>query len=447
MEKQKDLGTNRYLLKLTFPIFIELLLQMLVGNVDQFMVGKYSPLSVGAIGNANQILNVVNITFSIISLATLILVSQYLGSNNKKVVNQIYSLSVYVNFAFGILVTLFILLFNKVMFSWLQVPDILMTESRVYISIIASCIVLQALLLTFSAIFRSNKLMKETMLVSVVINIANIGFNILLINGFGPFPALGVAGAAIASCVSRGIGLLYMIWLFIKKVEGKVALSYLKPFPTDLLKKLLAIGIPSGGESLSYTTTQVFIQKFINGCGTMAITTKVYAGMFAMLSWMLSSAMSQAAQIIVGHMIGANQVEAADKRVRSTLKTAILLSFVVSIILYLNSSFLFGFFTKDQDIIKLGKTILFIEIFLEIGRAVNMVLVRALQATGDIKYTVTIGILSMWGISVGLSFILAIIFDLGLVGVWIAMAIDEGLRAIIYIWRWRSGAWKDKAFI
>ena len=72
-----------YLLKLTWPVFVELILQMLVGNMDQFMVGQYSQLSVGAIGNANQILNVLIITFSVISTAAMILISQYLGANDR----------------------------------------------------------------------------------------------------------------------------------------------------------------------------------------------------------------------------------------------------------------------------------------------------------------------------------------------------------------------------
>ena len=85
MNETQKITRPSYLLKLTWPVFVELILQMLVGNIDQFMVGQYSQLAVGAIGNANQILNVLIITFSVISTAAMILISQYLGANQYSV--------------------------------------------------------------------------------------------------------------------------------------------------------------------------------------------------------------------------------------------------------------------------------------------------------------------------------------------------------------------------
>lgn len=106
-----------------------------------------------------------------------------------------------------------------------------------------------------------------------------------------------------------------------------------------------------------------------------------------------------------------------------------------------------GVFTDDPQVLALGKTILFIEIFLEIGRAVNIVMVRALQAAGDIKTPVTVGIVCMWSIAVGLAYFFGVVLELGLVGIWIGMAVDECVRAVIFIYRWRSGAWKNRGLI
>ena len=93
MDETQKITRPSYLLKLTWPVFVELILQMLVGNIDQFMVGQYSQLAVGAIGNANQILNVLIITFSVISTAAMILISQYRGANDQQKVHQLYTLS------------------------------------------------------------------------------------------------------------------------------------------------------------------------------------------------------------------------------------------------------------------------------------------------------------------------------------------------------------------
>lgn len=178
-----------YLLKLTWPVFVELILQMLVGNMDQFMVGQYSQLSVGAIGNANQILNVLIITFSVISTAAMILISQYLGANDRQKVHQLYTLSFVVNTVLSLVIGAVLLLCSGPIFQLMRVPVELMKESQQYISIIGGCLFLQAMQLTLSSFFRSHAMMKESMIVSVVINIVNVGGNLVLINGrFGRPP-------------------------------------------------------------------------------------------------------------------------------------------------------------------------------------------------------------------------------------------------------------------
>lgn len=433
--------------KLTWPIFIELTLQMLVGNMDQFMISRYSENSVAAIGNANQVLNLLVLTFSIISLATTILLTQYIGSNNLKKVTTLYTLSMVVNIVFSIVVGAVLVLFNRQIFGFMQVQPELMADARAYISIIGGFIFLQAVLMTFSAIFRSNTLMRETMIISAVVNIINVIGNVILINGLGPVPALGVTGAAISSNLSRFFGILIYLYLFKKRLNARISFHYLKPFPTELLKKLLGIGIPAGGENISYNLTQVILQKFINSFGVFAATTKVFASMLAWFSYLYVMAVSQASQIIIGYMIGRNELDEAKEKGMKTLKSATLVSIGVSLILWLLGDFIFGIFSNNPEVISLGKKIMFVEIFLEIGRAGNILLIRCLQVAGDIKFTVQVAIVSMWLISVGLGFLLGVVLKLGLVGVWIAMAVDELVRASIYFYRWKSDIWRSKLLL
>lgn len=437
----------RYLLKLTWPIFIELALQMLVGNVDQFMVSHYSQSGVAAIGNANQILNLLILTFSVISVAAVILIAQYLGANNHKRVSEIYTLSLFVNIVLGLLVAAVLVFGNGFIYHWMQLPDHILPEAQSYIQIIGSFMGVQAVFLTFTAIFRANALMKESMVISIIINAINIIGNFLLIGGAGPIPALGVAGAALSSNISRLIGVILIIILFIRRIDGQISLKYLRPFPLRQLKKLLSIGLPSGGESLSYNATQLVIQRFVNTFGNAAITTRVYACMFAMVTYLYSSAISQSSQIVVGYLIGARDLENADQRVKLTLKISVGVSFTVALIIFIFSEAIFGFFTTDPEVIALGKTIMLIDIFLEIGRAVNMVMVRTLQAAGDIRFPITLGILSAWTIAVGGGFVLGHMLGLHLVGIWIAMACDEITRACLFLMRWKSGKWKSKSLL
>lgn len=447
MTDYEKINQKGYLQKMIWPIFIELILQMLVGNIDQIMVGKYSANSVGAIANANQIMNLLIIIFSVICTATTIIVSLYLGAGNKKKVEQTYTLSVFVNFIFSLIISIIFFVFGREILEWLKVPSDIIGETESYIKIIGSCMFLQSTYLTFGAILRSNTLMKYSMIVSIIVNIINIGGNFILINGFGSIPALGVAGAAISSNISRFIGVIVIYIIFRKKIGAKLRLSHIHPFPFDEFKKLMGIGIPSGGESLSYNLSQIVIQRMINILGSAVISTKAYASIFANFSYVYGMAVSQAGQIMVGYLIGADDTENTEKRVWQTLKIAMLTALVISVIIYFISDYCFGFFTDNAEIIELGKKIMFIDIFLELGRACNMIFVRALSAAGDIKFPITVGIINVWLVAVLGGFILSEVFNLGLIGIWIAMMIDECIRGIIFIFRWRSGVWKNKKII
>ena len=396
------------ILSLSWPIFIELVLQMLVGNADQIMVGWYDQDLVGAIGNANQIVNLLLIVFSVICTAA----------------------------------TILLIFLCRPAYRLMNVPQEIFDEAVLYIRIIGAGMVFQAVYLTFTAFFRSSQLMRQTMLVSVLVNLLNIGCNALLINGLFGLPALGVAGAAISSGLSRLAGVVVIGLLFRRYFgRGAVSKACLKPFPKRQLRGLLHIGIPSGGETVSYNLSQICIQAVCNRFELFVINTRVYVNMFAMLSYIFASAVAQAAQVVVARLMGAGDTDSTDRCVRRTMYASVCISGLVSTLLYLFSEPLCAIFTSDAQVVALAKTIMLIEIPLELGRAVNIVMCRALQACGDIRFPITICIISAWLTALGGGILLSGPLGLGLEGIWIAMACDECLRAGLFLWRWHSRTW------
>lgn len=444
MEKTLEKRRENNVLGLTAPIFVELLLQMLVGNADQVMVGGVDPNGVGAIGNANQVTNLLILVFSVICTASMILISQYIGAKDTKSVNQTYTVSVFVNLIFGLVVSLILIFGCAPIFRLMGVHEEIFEKTCLYMRIVGGGMVFQSIYLTFTSFFRSSQMMKETMIISVIVNLLNIGGNYLLINGIGPFPELGVAGAAISSDLSRVVGVIIIIILFRRKFGKAIGINYLRPFPTGLLRRLLRIGVPTGGESISYNLSQVSIQAVCNQFATYVVNTRVYANMFASVTYMFGSAMSQAAQVVVARLMGAGDAENTDKQVRCTLVWSIIISGGVSVLLAIFARPVFSLFTKDENVLRLAQTIMLIEIPLELGRAVNMTMCRALQACGDIRFPIVICVISAWLVAVGGSVLLGVVFDLGLAGLWISMAADECLRAGLFLWRWQRGNWKSK---
>ncbi|NLK24166.1 MAG: MATE family efflux transporter [Clostridiales bacterium] len=444
--KQNIINEKTSLLKLTWPIFIETLLAMLIGNIDSVMLSNYSETAVGGVGNANQILGLLTLAFSIIASATGVIVAQYLGAKLLSKMNEIYTVSIFFNLALSGIISIIILLFNKSMFSIMHVPQELLPDALSYMTILGGFIFLQACFNVFSQIFRSNGYTKIGMYISIFINILNIIGNYLFLFGPLSYLNLGVTGVAISSVVSRFIALFIAVYFFYKYI-GKISIKYLKPFPIDTLKKLIKIGLPTAGENISYDISQLFIMTFVNTLGVIAVNTKIYSTLLMNFAYLYACSTGLATQIITGHLVGAKNFDGAYKRVLQTLKSAISISILIAIINFLICPYTFKIFTDSSEIIKLGSIILIIDIFLEFGRSVNLVVINSMRAAGDIKFPTYLGMASMWGISVLFSYILGLKLGLGLVGIWIAMAMDEWFRAIIVLIRWKKGTWRNKSIV
>lgn len=191
-EALKMKGNN--ILKLSWPIFVELLLQMLVGNADQIMVGWRDPNGVGAIGNANQITNLLLLVFSVVCTAAMILISQYIGAKDTKRVNQTYTVALLMNLVFGLLVSAVLVLGCGPIFRLMGVHALIFEETCLYMRLIGLGMMFQAVYLTFTAFFRSSQMMKETMVISVVMNCLNIGGNLCAHQRPGPHSGHGDRG-------------------------------------------------------------------------------------------------------------------------------------------------------------------------------------------------------------------------------------------------------------
>ena len=443
----KEKYDNKTIFMMSLPIFVELLLQLLVGNIDQFMISKYSQEAVAAIGNGNQIMNIVIVVLNVMSVSTTILISQYLGAKNKSKGSEVSTASLLISSVFSILITILVILFNKQLFMWLKVPNEILAETSRYTVIIASFVLIQGIYMTINSILRSYALMKEVMYVSILMNMINIIGNAILINGLFKAPRLGIVGAAISTNFSKCIGLIAVTIILIKKVDIKISLKYLKPFPIDTIKKLLFIGLPSGGESLSYNLSQMIILKVVNIFGTSVIATRVYGNMLANVCYVYSLAIGQATQVVIGYLIGAGREDEVENRVWSVSVISLVVSLAVTILIYFNSDAVFGIFSKDPVVLALGKKIIFIEIFLEIGRAINIVMTKCLIAAGDVYYPVLTTLTFSWVVAVGGSYILGVKLGLGLQGVWLAMMMDELIRAVIFAIRFKSCKWKNKSMI
>ena len=431
---------KRRLAKLAAPIFIETLLIMMLGAVDTIMLSRHSDNSVAAVGVVNQIIMLTFLVFEVINLGTSVLCSQYLGARLEKKVVQVVGVSLLVNLLVGGIISLILFTMARTILQWMGLGPELMADGMDYMRIVGAFAFFQAISLTLSASLRSANKAIYPMLVTVVVNILNIIGNYSLIFGKFGCPELGVEGAAISTAFSRGVSMVILFVILFRKHIHRFPLAYFRPFPFIELKNLMRVGLPSAGEQLSYSSSQVVITFFINMLGVEALATRTYCVNIIMFVYLFSISMAQGGAICIGHLIGEKKPHAAFLLGKYVMKKSVMITLILSGIIA-------AWLTSNPEIIRMGVIVLLIDVVLEIGRPINIFATNALRAAGDVNYPFYVGLVVMWSVAVGIGYLFGIYWAWGICGMWVAFALDENIRGIIFVRRWYGMKWVNKSFV
>lgn len=429
------------------PIFIETLLIMMLGAVDTIMLSQYSDESVAAVGVVNQIVMFAFLIFEVINIGTSVLCSQYLGAKMQKNMVQVVGVALLFNLVVGLLISAILHYGATTLLGWMGLRPELLKYGIGYMQIVGAFAFFQAISFTISASLRSANKAIYPMLVTVLVNIMNIIGNYSLIFGKWGMPALGAEGAAISTSVARGVSMVVLFVILFRKHIPRFPLNYFRPFPWVELKNLLKVGLPSAGENMSYSFSQVVITYFINILGNNALATRTYTVNIVMFVYLFAIAMAQGGAISIGHLVGQKKIRAAYLLGKYVMRLSILVSLVLSCIWAASGHFIFSMLTDNQEIIKMGVTIMLVDIIVEIGRAVNIYATNALRSAGDVNFPFYVGVAVQWTVSVGFSYLFGIHWGWGLVGMWCAFLLDENIRALLFVKRWNSMRWARKGFI
>lgn len=426
---------------ITWPLFVQSFLGLLMGNINVFMLSRLSEKAVGAVGVANQIIGMLNIVYTVISMGTAILVTQYLGSQKVRKAKHIAKTSIGLGAILGFVFSLILMISGKSLLKLMNLPDEMLPYGNTYIRIVGGTSFLQCTIAIFSAILRSYGHTKLPMRVTLLMNLINITGNYISL--FRPFgmPVFGVEGVAISSVFSNVIGVVIIGYITFKELNIGMNFKNFIQMDKESVKLIAKVGGPAAGEYISYSFSQIMVTYIITSFGTNAINTRIYIQNITSFVNILSFSIGQGTQILIGYMKGAGKVEDMHNTCIKSLKIAALSNFTVAAIFYIFSRKLLGIYTADASIIEMARHILFIDIFLEIGRAFNHTVGSSLRGTGDVKYPVIVSIFSMWCISVFLSFMFGINLNTGLTGIWVASSLDEWFRGLVLLKRWYSKLW------
>ncbi len=429
---------------LAWPIFIETALFMLLGMVDVFVLSQYNDLAASAVGTANQATSITTIVFTVVSTAAAVLISQYLGAKRKEDASKIAALAITLNFITGLLISAVFVFFNRPILGFIGAKGEILSLSGEYLSIVGGFMFLQAVLTAMAVVIRNHGMTKISMFVTVGMNIINTGLDILFVMVFD----MGVTGVAIATSFSRVAGTIVLAIVLFRRVESPKIFKYLKPLPWRDIRDMLKIGVPGALESFLYNLSQLVITSIVlNFLLEEELIAKTYVQNITMMFYIFAVAIGSASQILIGHLVGAGKKDEAFRQGIRSHVTALCITAVMCLIGVLLRYPLLGIFTENPAVINLGATVLLINIALEFGRTTNLVLIACLRGTGDVFFPTACAIFSNWALSVLGSYLLAVVFGMGIYGLWIALAADEVVRGLLMIWRWRSGKWKNKSIV
>ena len=439
MKNFNEIPNFKYLF---IPLLVEQFFQLLLGNMDVLMLSQYSDNSVASVGLANQLIVVTTMIYGFINIGTTIQLTQLSSTDQKEKSAKIFTHAIYLNVIFTIIMMTVLLVFNETLLKIIQTPENLMAEASIYLKTIAYGLIFHSIMGLMGSVFRSYSMVKFVMSVTIFINVLNIIFNYTVL--FTPITIFGegVFGVAVSTNISRMIGMIILCIYFLKYKQLLFGFINWKSIELKVIKKVLVLGIPSAGEHVSYNLSQVIITGFVASLGAATITAKIYTQTITSMVFACSMAISQAAQIITGKLIGSNMKDMAYNFSVKLLMKSILATTTLTAVIALLSSFIITLFTTNEEIIQLTIPLFFLSVLLEPARTANVILVSTLNVAGDVKYPVLISIIVVWGFVIPMSFIVGVWLGYGLIGIWIVFIVDEWIRALLLFLRWKKGHWK-----
>lgn len=423
------------IIKLALPATIENILQTLVGFIDSLMIAQIGLVAVTAVGVANSILNVYLAVFIALGVGASALISQSLGAKKNQVARNLTNQTVILAIGIGLFFGVLSLILGKFLLSLMGASNEVLNDATQFFYIVGGASVFISLMTVFGSILRATEDTKTPMKISVIINVLNIGIDYVLIFGMGPIPSLGVIGTAIGTLVSRIIG-SYL--LFRKVQQSKSPIDFKIFFNKTDYRPLFNITLPATLERLVMRLGQVVYFGLIVTIGTKVFASHSIAGSIESFTYMPAYGLAAAVATLVGHSIGAKNTNQAKEYAFLSVKYGVIVMSFLGIILFVGAPLFASFFTTDLEAIEQIGIALRIDAFAQPALAISLITTGALQGMGDTKSPLISTAIGMWVIRVMGVTILSLLFNMGIAGVWLSIAMDLYLRSIYLVWKFRK---------
>lgn len=437
-------STGRAILLLSIPMVLEMMMESVFAVADIFFVSKLGPEAVATVGITESMMTILYAVAMGLSMGTTAIVSRRIGEKNKEGASIAAVQSILIGILVSIPVSALGIFFSHELLGLMGASEIIINEMYTYTMIMMGGNLVIMLLFIVNAVFRGAGDAAISMRVLWFANLLNIVLDPILIFGFGPIPALGITGAAIATTGARGLAVIYQFWMLAGKT-GRIQIKWsdlqLNP---DVMKRLIRVSMGGIGQFLIATASWLGMVRIIAEFGSTALAGYTIAIRIVMFSLLPSWGMSNAAATLVGQNLGAGKPDRAERSawICGFINTGFLI--LLGISFYLYSDFLIRLFTPEVDVIAVGAKALKIIALGYLFYGMGMVMVQAFNGAGDTFTPTWLNFICFWLIEIPLGWFLAMNVGLEENGVFWSIVVAESIFGILGIWIFSKGKWKEK---
>lgn len=449
--QDQELTVRRRVLTLAWPAVVEMMLAMSVGLINTYIVGHLGSTALTAVGLSGQITVLGTVLFGALGVGSTALVARFIGAGDPDEANRIAQQSVLMAVVIGLFTALLIFASAPQLLSLLGAESDVVSIGTGYLRLLSIGVILLPILLTGTAILRGAGDTRTPMLVMLCVNVIDASLGWSLAHGIGPLPELGVSGPGISASLGRSVGALLVLALFVRgrgqihlKLLQKTDYGWALPRPDkERIKRILNIGLPSGGEQLLMRVAQVMIAIIITALGTQVYASHQISIQILSLSFMPGWGFAVASTTLVGQELGAGRPDRAEQSNYESLRLALIVMCGVGLLLFLFPEPIIRIFNTEPEVVNNGIQALRIAALTQPLLALSFVFSGSLRGAGDTRSTLIILGFSMWFVRLPISWLASGPLGWGLQGAWAGISADFAVRSLLLGWRFRSGKWQN----
>ena len=441
MKMKEKLYSNKNLLYLFIPLVIEQGLEYLVGFADSLMVAKVGEAAVSGVSLVDFVMALLISIFTALATGGGAITGQYLGSKKDNEANQSALQMMKVTFYLSIVITLIIFVFKNSILHLLfgSISSDVYHHAMKSLNVVVLSIPFLAIYNGGAAIFRTMNNSKLPMQIMLAMNIVNVIGNALCVF----ILKMGVEGIAIPTLVSR-VGAALLILYFSKKTTIHLSQLMNIKINRNMIEKILNIGIPFGIENSMFYLGRLIVLSIVSLFGTASIAANSVGGTLVMFQVLPGTAINLGLTSIISRCIGANDYDQA-KYYTKKINRWMHISFIIStVIILLLMPLIMSFYNLSSRATSYVWQIIILHgIMMTLIWPYGYMLPIIFRSSGDAKFPMIVSIISMVICRILFSYILAVIFNMGMMGTWYAMFLDWIVKAIIYTYHYIKGKWMN----